>query len=100
MQQFEATLAGRLDISNHGSPSTGEYRAGLSLTANSPMHLGDRLSANLMTTETGDLASYNLRYELPVGGDGWHLSASGQARSIRLDAAYPLLRSRAANLKL
>ncbi|MDP4029112.1 MAG: ShlB/FhaC/HecB family hemolysin secretion/activation protein [Gallionella sp.] len=118
MQQTEPPVTGRLDISNHGSPSTGEYRAGLGLTANSPMHLGDRLSANLMTTETGDLASYNLRYELPVGGDGWRLSAaasladyslggdftslgaSGRARSIRLGAAYPIQRSRAANLKL
>jgi len=117
-QTVEALLAGRLDISNHGSPSTGERRAGLSLIGNSPWHLGDRLSANLMATETGDLSSYNLRYELPVGGDGWRLSAaaslaeytlggnfaslgaSGEAKSLRLGAAYPIRRSRASNIRL
>ena len=117
-QTTEALMTGRLDVSNHGSPSTGEKRIGLSLTGNSPLNLGDRLSANILTTETGNLASYSLRYELPVGGEGWRLTgaaslaeyslggnfaalgASGQARSLRLGAAYPLLRSRAANLKL
>lgn len=115
-QTMEAPVTGRLDASNHGSPSTGEKRIGLSMNANSPMSLGDRLSANVMATETGNLTSYNLRYELPVGGDGWHLSAaaslaeyslggsfaslnaSGQAKSLRLSAAYPFLRSRASNL--
>lgn len=117
-QTVEAMVIGRLDASNHGSPSTGEKRVGLSLIGNSPMNLGDRLSANVMATETGDLSSYNLRYELPVGGDGWRLSAaaslaeyslggnfssldaSGQAKSLRFGAAYPFLRSRASNLKL
>lgn len=117
-QTSEALVTGRLDVSNHGSPSTGEKRVGLSLSGNSPMNLGDRLSANVLTTETGNLASYSLRYELPVGGDGWRLTgaaslaeyalggnfaalgASGQARSLRMGAAYPFLRSRAANLKL
>jgi hemolysin activation/secretion protein len=115
-QTMEAAVIGRLDVSNHGSPSTGEKRVGLSLNANSPMNLGDRLSANVMSTETGNLSSYNLRYELPVGGDGWRLTAaaslaeyslggnfaslnaSGQAKSIRMGAAYPFLRSRASNL--
>lgn len=117
-QTPEALLTGRLEVSNHGSPSTGEKRIGLSLTGNSPWNLGDRLSANVLTTETGNLASYSLRYELPLGGDGWRLiassslaeyalggnlaplGASGQALSFRLGASYPLLRSRAANLKL
>lgn len=117
-QTPEALMTGRLDVSNHGSPSTGEKRVGLSLTGNSPWNLGDRLSANVLTTETGNLASYSLRYELPVGGDGWRLiassslaeyalggslaplGASGQALSFRLGASYPMLRSRAANLKL
>jgi len=116
-QTTEPLLTGRLETNNHGSPSTGEIRVGLSLTGNSPLNLGDRLSANVLTTETGNLASYSLRYELPVGGDGWRLTGaaslaeyslggnfaalgvSGQARSLRGGAAYPFLRSRAANLK-
>jgi hemolysin activation/secretion protein len=117
-QTADELITGRLDISNHGSPSTGIRRAGLSMNANSPLNLGDRLSANVMATDTGNLASYSLRYELPVGGDGLHLSAavslaeyslggslaslgaSGQAKSLRMGAAYPIVRSRATNIKL
>jgi hemolysin activation/secretion protein len=117
-QQTEALVSGRLEVNNHGSPSTGEKRFSANLNANSPLHLGERLTASALTTDSGKLTSYNLRYELPVGGDGWRLSAgasraeyslggaftalqaSGQADSWRLGAAYPLLRSRAANFKL
>ena len=117
-QTPEVPLTGRLEASNHGSPSTGEKRVGLSLNGNSPLNLGDKISANLLTTDSKNLASYSLRYELPVGGDGLRLiassslaeyalggglaalGASGQALSMRLGASYPILRSRAANLKL
>lgn len=117
-QQAEALVSGRAEANNHGSPSTGEKRFSANLNANSAMNLGERLTASAMTTDTGKLTSYNLRYELPVGGDGWRLSAaasraeyslggaftalraSGQADSWRLGAAYPLIRSRATNLKL
>jgi len=117
-QQIEAAVTGRIDANNHGSPSTGENRLGLNLNANSPLNLGERLTASALATDTGKLVSYNLRGEFPVGGDGWRLSAgasraeyslggaftamqaSGQADSWRLGAAYPLIRSRATNLKL
>jgi hemolysin activation/secretion protein len=117
-QQPEPLISGRLDANNEGSPSTGSNRIGLSLNANSPFNLGERISANVLLTNTGNLTSYNLRGELPVGGDGWRLSAaasratyslggdfasldaSGSADSLRLGAAYPLIRSRASNLKL
>jgi hemolysin activation/secretion protein len=118
VQQPEALVSGRADANNHGSPSTGEKRYGLNLNANSPFNLGERLTASALTTDTGKLTSYNLRGELPVGGDGWRLSAgasraeyslggafsslqaSGQADSVRIGAAYPLIRSRATNLKV
>lgn len=117
-QRPEPWVTGRMDINNHGSPSTGEKRLGLALNANSPMNLGERLSFNAITTETSNLTSYNLRYELPVGGNGLHLTAgasraeyalggafanlgaSGTADAFRLGALYPFLRSRAANFKL
>jgi hemolysin activation/secretion protein len=117
-QQPEALVAGRVEANNHGSPSTGEKRLSLNLNANSPFNMGERLTGSALTTDTGKLTSYNLRGELPVGADGWRLSAaasraeyslggafsalqaSGQADSVRVGAAYPLLRSRAANLKL
>lgn len=117
-QQSEPLISGRIDANNQGSPSTGSNRLGLSLNANSPFNLGERISANVLLTNTGNLTSYNLRGELPVGGDGWRLSAaasratyslggdfasldaSGTADSLRLGAAYPLIRSRTSNVKL
>ena len=116
-QTPEALLGGRLETNNHGSPSTGGRRVGLALTGNSPFNMGERINANLLATTSGNLASYSLRYELPVGGDGLRftgsaslaeyslggslapLGGSGQARSVRVGAIYPYLRSRAANLK-
>lgn len=118
VQQSEPLINVRLDANNHGAPSTGSNRIGLNLNANSPFNLGERISANVLLTNTGNLTSYNLRGELPVAGDGWRLSAaasratyslggdftnlqaSGTADSLRLGAAYPLIRSRTNNLKL
>ena len=117
-QRPEDLISGRLEANNHGLPSTGEKRYGITLNANSPFNLGERLSFNALSSENRDLSSYNLRGELPVGGDGWRLSAaasraeyslggafssleaSGTADSLRVAAAYPIIRSRATNLKV
>jgi hemolysin activation/secretion protein len=116
-QQPEAPVTGRVEINNHGSPSTGEKRLSVNLNANSAFNLGERITFGAMTTDTGKLTSYNLRGEFPIGGDGWRLTAgasraeyslggafaslkaSGTADSLRLGVAYPLIRSRATNLK-
>jgi hemolysin activation/secretion protein len=118
VQKVDAAFGGRLDVSNHGSPSTGEKRIGLSFTANSPLHRGERITGSLMTTDTVNLRSYNIGYDHPLGGDGWRaavtvsraeydlggafksLQGSGTADSLRLGLSYPLIRSRAANLRL
>lgn len=115
--QPDAPVSARVDANNHGTPATGEKRLSLNLNANSLFNLGERVTASVLTTDTGKLTSYNLRGELPVGGAGWRLSAaasraeyslggafanlqaSGQADSWRVGAAYPLIRTRAANLK-
>ncbi len=117
IQQPEALVTGRVDLNNHGSPSTGDKRISVNLNANSALNLGERITASALTTDTGKLNSYNLRGEFPIGGDGWRLTAgasraeyslggaftsleaSGTADSLRLGVAYPLIRSRAANLK-
>ena len=116
--QPDEPVSARFDVNNHGSPSTGEKRFSLNLNANSLLNLGERLTASVLTTDTGNLTSYNVRGELPLGGAGWRFSAgasraeyslggafaslqaSGQADSIRVGAAYPFIRSRATNLKL
>ncbi len=118
VQQPENLVSGRLDINNHGSPATGEKRYGLNLNASSPFNLGERLTAGILGTDTGKLSSYNLRGELPLGGDGWRVSASasraeyslggsfasleasGQADSLRLGVAYPLILTRSTTLRL
>ena len=117
-QQSENLVTGRIDANNYGLPSTGEKRLGITANANSPFNLGERVSFNALTSDSGGLASYNLRGELPVGGDGWRLTAaisraeytlggdfssleaSGTADSWRLGAAYPLIRSRVSSLKI
>ena len=116
-QRPEDLISGRLEANNHGLPSTGEKRYGLALNANSPFNLGERVMFNALSSENRGLTSYNLRGELPLGSDGWRLiaaasraeyslggafaslKASGTADSVRIGAAYPLIRSRAANLK-
>ncbi|MEY2634001.1 MAG: hypothetical protein RIR00_2655 [Pseudomonadota bacterium] len=118
VQKEDTAANGKLEANNHGLPSTGEKRMGLTLSGNSPFGRGERISFNAMTSETRGLTSYNLRGDLPLGSAGWKvfasaaraeyslggafasLKASGQADTLRLGASYPLLRSRTANLRL
>ena len=118
-QKLEPLLSGRVEGNNHGMPATGENRVGVFLNASSPRGLGDRLSANLMRSSNGNIVSYGLNYDLPVGGNGWHLTAgaslsqykiasgpsaglkaTGNVKSMRVGAVYPLRRSRDTNLNL
>ena len=117
VQKAEPSINGRLEANNQGVPSTGENRLSLSLNGNSLFNRGERISFTAMSSDTSGLLTYSLRGELPVGGDGWRLTtassrasyslggafanlqASGTADSLRLGVSYPLLRSRATNLK-
>lgn len=117
-QQADSIFTARAEVDNHGLPSTGEYRLGLVGNYNSPFHRGDLLSANLITTDTGNLNAYGIRYDTPVGYDGWHvnisktlahyslgdsfrnLDARGKADAWRVGASYPLVRSRNKNVWL
>lgn len=118
MHQPTPLFTGQANVDNHGLPTTGEYRLGINAALNSPLHIGDRLTANVVLSNTGDLHTYGLRYELPVGGKGWRayidksraqyslggafsaLDASGTADSWRAGVSYPWLRSRKANINL
>ncbi len=118
-QKIEPLLSGRVEINNHGMPATGQEHLGVFLNASSPLGLGDKFSGNLMETNSGDLASYGLNYDLPVGAKGWRvtaaaslsqyaigagsaaaLNAAGEVNSYRAGLLYPFLRSRNANLNL
>lgn len=117
-QKTDALFTGRAEIDNYGLPATGENRLSVNVALNSPLHRGDRLTGNIIASDSGHLHTYGIRYELPVGGNGWRmylaktravyslgeafsaLNASGTADSWRAGVSYPWLRSRTANLNL
>ena len=109
---------GRVDIDNYGPSTTGQNRFSLTVNANSLFAAGERLTLNTTTTDTQGLQAYSVRGELPVGADGLkllatasrasytlgnafqYLDASGSADGLRVGLAYPVVRSRTANLRL
>ncbi len=115
-QTQDPLITGRVEVNNQGMPSTGKNRTGVFLNVNSPLKRGDRLNANWVRSENGDLASYGLNYDLPIGAQGWHLNvgtslsqyslggdfaslqASGTVRAYHAGTSYSLLRSRNTNL--
>lgn len=117
-QKPDVPFNGRLEVSNHGSASTGEKRIGLNLISNSAFHQGERLTVSLLTTDTINLRSYNVSYDHPLGGKGLRLAAtisraeynlganfaalkgSGTSDSLRLGLGYPIIRSRTTNLRV
>lgn len=111
-------LAVRVEADNHGSRSTGEFRAGLGLQLRNISGYGDSTQLQARVSNGGGLVSGSISSELPVGGDGFKLGASlsrltyflggefaslgatGVANSLGLNASYPLLRGTQANLTL
>ncbi|MCX8016856.1 MAG: ShlB/FhaC/HecB family hemolysin secretion/activation protein [Rhodocyclaceae bacterium] len=113
----EPLLLGDIGVDNTGSRSTGEDRLTANLAVNSPLGVGDQLSANLIHSRGSDYL--RLGYTLPVGTDGWRvginaarldyrliapefaaLRGEGHSNTLGLEAQYPLIRSRLANLYL
>lgn len=106
---------GFLDEDNFGDPSTGMWRTVGSLYINSPLGFGDQAIVYGLYSQgtTFGRASYTV----PVGTDGLRLGINGSAMNYRvinrewddlrlggqsqaggLEASYPILRSRPANL--
>src|SRR5450830_1801094 len=94
-----------------GSRATGSARMLANLALNSPLGLGDLVSANYLHTDGSDYL--RVGYTQPVGLDGWRvgangsvlnyrlvapefesLNAKGSSDSIGLEASYPIIRSR------
>lgn len=110
-----AAYNGSVDFDNYGNRYVGEYRLSGTLNVNSPLKIGDVLTANVLTS--GDGLNYGrVAYQLPVGSDGLRigaayfetryelgkefksLNAHGTASSTSVFAAYPFIRSQLANL--
>jgi hemolysin activation/secretion protein len=106
-------VTGSLEADNAGNRYTGAYRLGGTINFNNPTGHGDRLSLRLLASTEG-LAYGRVAYEAPVGdasvglaythmryqlGQEFEvLDAGGTADIISLYGAYPLIRSRRANL--
>jgi hemolysin activation/secretion protein len=112
----EPWFTGSMASDNSGSLSTGQERLSVNLALNSPLGLGDLLTANALKTQGSEYQ--RLAYSLPVGYDGWRTGAhasylhydvvgtnaymglKGQADSAGLDASCPLVRSQVQNLSV
>jgi len=99
-----------ISLDNGGSLYTGRYRLSAGAALNSPLNIGDRLSARLVTSGE-KLTSMRLAYDAPVGPPGLRLSAfvsetkyklgdiytsldaSGAAHSFGVGSTYPFVRS-------
>ncbi len=108
-------IAGDVGLDNHGNRYTGEMRARLNVTANSPFLFGDQLAVRGLWTEQG-MWYGSLGYNLPLGASGLRaqagythtyyqlgkdfasLDATGTADVTSLGLSYPIVRSQRANL--
>ncbi len=112
----DKALTGSVGLDANGSRFAGTYRGIASMSWESPLGLGDSLSASHLQSETGGLDFTLLGYTLPVGSNGLKLGANissvnyalndndfplglnGDAESLGVFALYPLVRSRNLNL--
>jgi len=109
-------LALRVELNNHGSRSTGEYRAGIGLQLRDLFGWGDNTLARALVSNKGGLVSGSLNSSVAVGGDGYRLGFSlsrlsyqlagnfralgavGNANTFGVDMSYPFVRSTDTNL--
>jgi len=110
-----AVFAGNLALDNYGNRSTGRERASSALTFYNPLHYGDYLSLNVLTS--GNELNYGrIAYDSILNGQGAHLGGSysslhyilgdtfssldghGTAQVESLWMKQPLVRSKDANL--
>jgi hemolysin activation/secretion protein len=111
----EPLFSGEIGADNTGVYSTGSNRMTANLYLNSPLKVGDQVTANVIHSSGNDYL--RLAYSLPVGHDGWRLGASGSwlsydivegdfknadlegsSSTLGINASYPLIRSRLKNL--
>lgn len=113
----EPLADGGISADNTGMRSTGMARLTGNLNLNSPLGLGEQLTASLIHSEGSDYG--RLALTLPVGHEGWRVGATASTLKYRLildefaaldargtfwmagvEASYPLIRSRVKNLYL
>lgn len=113
----QKALSGRVGVDNVGSSYTGQYRFSGYLESNGFMGYGEKLSAQMLSSDQ-DLVSGSLNMQFPIAGNGlWIgsgysrteyelgkqfklLEAKGTSDNYNLNLTYPLIRSQKANLNL
>jgi hemolysin activation/secretion protein len=104
---------GNIEFDNYGSYYTGEYRMGAALVVNSPLHIGDQLTFQALSSNK-NLTYSRLTYQLPVGGNGFKVGGTysdthykfmfngvelrGSASSTSIYGIYPFIRSQVNNV--
>ena len=108
-------LTGSVALDNYGNRDTGIEQINLAAQINDPTGRGDQLG--IAAVEAKGLQMARLSYSLPLGADGWKLSASwsgmhyeimrgtgaaaglrGSSQTFGLTLGYPVVRSRADNV--
>ncbi|ATQ68838.1 ShlB/FhaC/HecB family hemolysin secretion/activation protein [Methylosinus trichosporium OB3b] len=108
----ENRVTGYLFGDNVGSPYTGRDRLNGGVSVNSPLGIGDRLTASGIVSEQANLANARVAYSLPIGPDGLRaeigayrttyaltgvydaLDATGRAEAVTATLTYAALRQR------
>src|SRR6185503_12349656 len=68
-------ISGSVDVDNYGNRFTGQIRAGVSVSINNPLQLGDQFSYRGFVTDDR-MGFYRVAYVLPVGNYGTRVGAS------------------------
>ncbi len=106
---------GQVAVDNYGDSNSGKVRGSALINANGPLGIGDQLSAYGMYSTGNNYG--RLSYTLPAGNSGLRLGVNGSAMDYRVlnnsfstlfangyattggvEATYPILRTRPANL--
>ncbi|MFA7351468.1 MAG: ShlB/FhaC/HecB family hemolysin secretion/activation protein [Methylotenera sp.] len=110
-----APYNGSVQVDNYGNRYTGEYRVNAAIAINSPLKIGDQLTARVIGSDR-DMVYGRAAYQLPIGGDGLRvgaalaridyqlgrefksLDAHGTATSASLFTTYPFIMSQNGSL--
>ncbi|OJI04043.1 ShlB/FhaC/HecB family hemolysin secretion/activation protein [Polynucleobacter sp. MWH-Adler-W8] len=79
-------FAGRVDLSNYGSANTGPAQAIASLSLNNPSGIGDQATLDVIGSQGSVFGQF--KYGLPVGYDGWRVSAGVSALDYKSLSSY------------
>ncbi|HEY8259648.1 MAG TPA: ShlB/FhaC/HecB family hemolysin secretion/activation protein [Methylosinus sp.] len=81
-------FTGYLFGDNVGSPYTGRDRLNGGVAVNSPLGLGDRLSASGIVSEQANLANWRVAYSVPLGFEGLRAEVGGYRTTYALTGVY------------